>query len=107
MEYRAFGRNNISQISQFEKVKPLHRRHLSTISRILPFRVNNYIIDELIDWNNIPEDPIFQLTFPQPGMLARDQLDRMEEVITRGGSQREIRDTASLIQRELNPSPAG
>ncbi len=80
MEYRAFGRSNIAQISQFEKLNPLHKRRLAAISRILPFRVNNYILDELIDWNNIPADPIFQLTFPQPEMLAPDQLDRMEAV---------------------------
>ena len=36
---------------------------------VLPMRANNYVIDELIDWSNIPDDPIFQLVFPQPGKL--------------------------------------
>ncbi len=40
---------------------------MKAVSAVLPFRVNNYVIQDLIDWNNIPDDPIYQLTFPQPG----------------------------------------
>ena len=25
----------------------------------------NYVIEQLIDWNNVPGDPMFNLTFPQ------------------------------------------
>lgn len=39
---------------------------------VFPMRANNYVIDELIDWNNVPDDPIFQLVFPQPGEKLRD-----------------------------------
>lgn len=38
---------------------------MKAVSEVLPFRVNNYVIDQLINWNNVPNDPIFQLTFPQ------------------------------------------
>lgn len=38
---------------------------MKVVSEVLPFRVNNYVIDQLINWNNVPNDPIFQLTFPQ------------------------------------------
>ena len=34
---------------------------------VLPMRANNYVVEELIDWSDIPNDPIFQLVFPQPG----------------------------------------
>ena len=37
-------------------------------------RANNYVVDQLIDWTNVPNDPIFQLTFPQPGMLHPEDL---------------------------------
>ena len=47
---------------------------MKAVSAVLPFRVNEYVTDELIDWSNIPEDPIYQLTFPQEGMLKRKQL---------------------------------
>jgi hypothetical protein len=50
----------------------------------LPFRTNNYVIEELIDWNNVPADPIFQLTFPQPGMLPAEWLEEVHSVRMNG-----------------------
>jgi len=42
---------------------------------VLPMRTNNYVVEDLIDWSNIPDDPIFQLVFPQPGSgEEKDQL---------------------------------
>ena len=36
-------------------------------STVLPMRTNNYVVSHLIDWSAVPDDPMFQLTFPQPG----------------------------------------
>jgi L-lysine 2,3-aminomutase len=36
---------------------------MKVVSEVLPFRVNNYVIDQLINWNNVPNDPIFSLLF--------------------------------------------
>ena len=47
----------------------------SEVSKVLPFRTNRYVMRELIDWNNLPNDHIFQLVFPQKGML--DPQDRL------------------------------
>ena len=42
------------------------------LSLVLPFRVSQYVLDELIDWSRVPDDPMFQLVFPQAGMLRAD-----------------------------------
>ena len=106
MKFKSFSGHNIDHISQFANIPDHHRDTLKIISHILPFRVNNYIIEELIDWDNIPEDPIFQLTFPQPGMLTPEQLGRMEKALKSGAGNAELRSTAHAIQHELNPNPA-
>lgn len=42
---------------------------MKAVAQVLPFRVNNYVVERLIDWEKIPDDPIFRLTFPQKEML--------------------------------------
>jgi hypothetical protein len=32
---------------------------MRVVSSVLPFRVNDYVIKELIDWSRVPDDPIF------------------------------------------------
>ena len=34
---------------------------MRVVGNVLPFRVNNYIIEELIDWSQVPDDPLYQL----------------------------------------------
>jgi KamA family protein len=77
------------------------------VSRVLPFRTNDYVMRELIDWSRIPEDPIFQLTFPQRGMLDPQQFDRIAGLVDRGAPKAEIEAAANRVRLELNPHPAG
>jgi KamA family protein len=97
---------------QFDKIKALHRLPaeqrfaMRVVANVLPFRVNQYVIEELIDWSNIPEDPMFQLTFPQPEMLQQDEFDRMADAL-RSEDSAIIKQVANEIRVGLNPHPAG
>jgi hypothetical protein len=72
----------------------------------LPFRTNNYVIEELIDWSKVPDDPIFQLTFPQPGMLPAEWLEEVHDVRMNGGTAAEVRRAADKVRAKMNPHPA-
>ena len=80
---------------------------IEVIGRVLPFKVDNYIIDELIDWSNIPDDPIFQLTFSQRGMLSDRQFNLVADALRRREPDDRMTLLANSIRRELNPHPAG
>jgi KamA family protein len=80
---------------------------MKAVAAVLPFRVNNHVVEELIDWSNIPDDPIYQLTFPQPEMLRLPDYARMLGLVRRGASNDEIKAAARRIQFTLNPHPAG
>lgn len=80
---------------------------MKAVSAVLPFRVNQYVIENLIDWSNIPEDPIYQLTFPQPDMLSDENFDRMYALVEGGAPEEQIRSAALEIQQTMNPHPAG
>jgi len=80
---------------------------MKAVAKVLPFRTNNYVVEELIDWNNIPDDPIFRLTFPHPEMLASENRDRLIDLLNQNAPKAEIKAVANEIRRGLNPHPAG
>ena len=80
---------------------------MEVVGNVLPFKTNNYVIDELIDWNNVPSDPIFVLTFPQKEMLKPGHYDEMADALKNGKSKKEIQLLANKIRLQLNPHPAG
>jgi KamA family protein len=80
---------------------------LKSVSAVLPFRVNPYVLDELIDWSDIPSDPIYQLVFPQVGMLERKDFQRMFDLVVADATEDEIAREARDIQMRMNPHPSG
>jgi KamA family protein len=69
--------------------------------------VNAYVIEELIDWANVPADPIFQLTFPQRDMLTPEIYDRMAAAWRDGLDRKALQALATELRAGLNPHPAG
>ena len=105
--YRAFAQHNFRQIPQINNLTPEQIEDIEVVSHVLPFKANNYVVDQLIDWNNVPDDPIFTLTFPRRDMLIPEHYERMRSVLRSGASRDEIKKTAMEIREELNPHPAG
>ena len=101
-----YGIRDIDNIPQLQLLSERERFELKVVSSVLPFRSNNYVVEELIDWNNIPDDPMFQLTFMQKDMLNKDQFHRMANALRRNASAIEIREISNNIRMELNPHPA-
>lgn len=107
VSFQVYTEHHLDKIDALKHLSAQQRFEMEVVASVLPFRVNQYVIDELIDWNNIPNDPIFQLTFPQKGMLSAADFEQMAKVV-RGSSDRNlIQRTASEIRKRLNPHPAG
>lgn len=104
--FRAYDLRHIDRIPQLERLSLNDRLAMKAVAAVLPFRANNYVLDELIDWGAVPDDPIFQLTFPQPGMLEPADLQRMMTLVGSGALPIQIEHAAREIQRRLNPHPA-
>jgi KamA family protein len=80
---------------------------MQVVSAVLPFRTNGYVVDRLIDWSRVPDDPMFQLTFPQREMLEPEDFQQISDALRAGASAEQIRARAREIQYRLNPHPGG
>ncbi|MDZ7661331.1 MAG: hypothetical protein U5J94_03010 [Thiohalophilus sp.] len=107
VRFQVYTERHLDRIAPLRQLERDQQRfEMRVVASVLPFRVNQYVIDELIDWNNIPNDPMFQLTFPQRGMLAEADFERMAEAL-RSEDKATIQAVASDIRAGLNPHPAG
>jgi len=106
-KYRAINASKVRSLPQWEKIPAEAREAVDIVSRVFPFRTNNYVVKELIDWNNIPEDPLYQLTFPQKGMLDEGAYNEISYLLKADGEQSRLDECIAKIQNNLNPHPAG
>ncbi len=105
--FQVFTARHLESIPQILRLPLEQRFSMKVVSSVLPFRVNRYVTDHLIDWNNVPSDPMFQLTFPQPDMLAPEHFDRVAHLLHHSAPKAEMDTAVAEIRNTLNPHPAG
>lgn len=77
------------------------------VAAVLPFRTNQFVLDELIDWDRVPDDPIFRLVFPQPDMLAVDELKTVTDLLRDESGAARLNSAVREIRAGMNAHPAG
>ncbi|MCH8834188.1 MAG: lysine 2,3-aminomutase [Thaumarchaeota archaeon] len=104
---QSYTLTNLRNIPQIQKLSEEQQFEMEVVANVLPFKANNYVIEQLIDWNNIPNDPIFVLTFPQKEMLLPPHYEQMASALKSGTDKKAIQELANEIRLQLNPHPAG
>jgi len=104
---KSYTLHNYKTIPQFMTVPENMIRDIEIVGRVLPFRTNNYVVNELIDWSNIDTDPIFTLNFPRRDMLDRRYYNSVEKLLDANATNEEISAKVQRIRMSLNPNPAG
>ncbi len=101
MKYQAYTRHNFLKMPAYGRLTPQQVEAINIVSEVLPFKTNNYVVNELIDWDNYEEDPMFILNFPQKSMLKAPQFDTLVKMVKNGSSKTDL----ARYVNEIKPSP--
>ncbi len=107
MKYQVYARHNFHKIPYYERLSVDQIRSIRMVSEVLPFKTNNYVINELIDWDHYQDDPLFILNFPQEKMLKPSQFEALSKMVEENESKADIARYVNEIRLNLNPHPAG
>jgi len=107
MNYKSYMLHNFRSIPQVQNLSDELIDAIEIVGSVLPFKTNNYVVENLIDWEKVPDDPIYTLTFPRKEMLLPHHYKKMEWLLKNGASKDELKSAANEIRLELNPHPAG
>ncbi|MCF8362420.1 MAG: lysine 2,3-aminomutase [Prolixibacteraceae bacterium] len=107
MKYKAYTLNNFKSIPQIEKLSDKQIQDIEVVGNVLPFKVSNYVVDELIDWDNFEDDPFFILNFPQKDMLIPGHFNSIKKMLEEGADRTTLNAEVERIRLSLNPNPAG
>ncbi len=105
--YKAYNLATFRQIPQLSCLNARQIHEIEIVGHVFPFKVNNYVINELIDWEKAPDDPIFRLTFPQREMLREAHFRELEAILKKAPGKEAVEQVVDRIRRQLNPHPAG
>ncbi|MEM4391717.1 MAG: lysine 2,3-aminomutase, partial [Candidatus Nitrosotenuis sp.] len=105
--YVSYTLSNFREIPQIHNLSEEKQFEIEVVGNVLPFKTNNYVVDNLIDWSEPLVDPMFILTFPQREMLTESDYEEMSAALKGGNDKKTIQTIANKIRYQLNPHPAG
>jgi len=104
--YKPYNARTIRDTPYWHKLTPALQEAMTVVARVMPFRTNEYVLGTLIDWNNIPDDPIFRMTFPHKDMLLAEEYASLKQLIEQDDAAA-IKRRIEAIWLRMNPHPAG
>ena len=105
--FRAYTVKHLDKLTERAGLTADERLAVRAVATVLPFRTNEYVVENLIDWDAAPDDPIYRLVFPQADMLPGEDVRQIGDLLARGAPEEEVRAAAHTVRTRLNPHPAG
>ena len=80
--FHAYSAKHLDMLTQRAGLSPDEQLAVRAVATVLPFRTNSHVIENLIDWDAAPDDPIYRLVFPQPDMLPAADVRRLADLLS-------------------------
>jgi len=106
-KFKPYTRQSIEKARQWQWMPPELQEAVQVVSHVLPFRTNEYVMEELIDWRNIPDDPIYRLVFPHRDMLHAAEYEQLRDLVLYKKDDAATARLVHQIRMRMNPHPAG
>ena len=91
-----YNNRTFSSTPYYQRLPPEEKRSFDLLSRVFHFKVNNYVLENLIDWDQVPQDPVYQYVFPKPEMIGEEGFELLANV-TKPGMPESVQ--ATFLQR--------
>lgn len=75
MRLITYNHKSFRNSEYFQRLPGKEQQKFDLLTRVFHFKANNYVLDELIDWDHIPDDPMYKLLFSRSSMLSPEDLN--------------------------------
>ena len=102
-ELKTYTKRTFRASQYYERLTLAQRREFDVMSSVMHFKTNNHVLENLIDWDRIPDDPIYNLNFPRRGLISTHDYDLLDGLFRAGGDDRLIQGQVNRIRLGLLP----
>ncbi|WP_019615217.1 hypothetical protein [Psychromonas ossibalaenae] len=106
MKYQAYSQISFKKTPYYLNMSETLRNEFDVLTKVLPFKINNYVAEHLINWENLPDDPIYQLIFPRKDMISAFDFKTLSGMIKDGASALEMDMVSNMVQQKIWPAVA-
>lgn len=103
MKYKSYNYKLFKESPFYEKLPLEEQETLSILTQIFHFKVNSYVLEFLIDWDNIPNDSMYRLAFPKKEMLDTEDFQLLKNLVATKADPNLFRAFADSLKTKMYP----
>lgn len=103
---KSYDNRRLHLVPQLKLLSPKTRAGMLRAAKVFPVKVNDYVLENLIDWDAAPDDPVYRLLFPHPDMLTEQADKALSAAEAAGLSPAEMAAVLRDIRDRMNPHPS-
>lgn len=103
MNFHTYNNRNFSQTNYYQRLPEDEQNTFDLLSQVYHFKVNTFVISNLINWEAIPEDPIYRYIFPRREMLLEEDLQILEGHLQSGIAQGDLNKFLQSLKYKMSP----
>lgn len=103
MKYISYNATSFKKTHYYQNMPAAEQLSFAVLTTVFHFKINNYVLENLIDWDNIPNDPIYQLSFPRKQMLSALEYSQLSLLVEHDAPTEQIGDFVQQVKQRLYP----
>lgn len=104
MKYQSYSNLSFKKTRYYQQLPSKERDTYDILSLVFHFKINSYVLDHLIKWEQVPDDPIYRLTFPRKEMLSPIDYSKLSLLINNGTNQKDLLSFIQEIKLKMYPN---
>lgn len=103
MKFISYNNTSFKKTKYYELLPEEEREVFDILSSVFHFKVNNYVLEHLIHWDSIPNDPIYKLIFPRKEMLSEIDYESLKLLHESGLEEKKLMPFIQRIKKKMFP----
>ncbi len=103
MKFVSYNQHSFKKTPYYNRLPSNEKEVFDILTSIFHFKVNTYVLDHLIHWDTIPNDPIYKLVFPRKEMLSPIDYNHLKTLYHNGLKSKDIIPFVQHIKQKMHP----
>ncbi len=104
MKFVQYSHKSFRNTPYYNNMPLTLREEFDVLTQLLHFKTNNYVLDKLIDWEHLQDDPMYRLCFPRKDMLFDEDYKHLKHLLTSELSEQDKKTAIDKMKRRLWPN---
>jgi len=103
MKFISYNNTSFKKTIYYERLPEEERNVFDILTSVFHFKVNNYVLEHLIDWQSVPDDPIYKLIFPRKEMLSDVDYETLKLLYQSGLDYKTLEPFIQKVKKKMYP----